>query len=265
MNKQPETRRTRCQVAADFGGYAGESEDCLPGMVDYLEGAGEGEDVVRVVVGGLPLSLEFVEGVGEFPDGSGEMLHVSGVLESASGFTATSAPAGSSRRELRRAGVPRDHIYRDVGASGSTGTQERRGWHRYLAVNPLPAAWLGELVPVHGPHRPAASLGEHIGLRAGTPLAAPLAAGVVGAELIRMRQIASGIDFTGASDEDVMRIWLLRHFLGGQSRPDGLQGRDSGFQTETLHQQHCPGLVAQTGGMEQGKKTVISVLREALH
>ena len=48
-------------------------------MVDYLEGAGEGEDVVRVVVGGLPLSLEFVEGVGEFPDGSGEMLHVSGV------------------------------------------------------------------------------------------------------------------------------------------------------------------------------------------
>ena len=67
-----------------------------------------------------------------------------------------------------------------------------------------------------GPYRPAASLGEHIGLRAGTPLAAPLAAGVVGAELIRMRQIASGIDFTGASDEDVMRIWLLRHFLGGQ-------------------------------------------------
>ena len=87
----------------------------------------------------------------------------------------------------------------------------------------------------------------------------------MGAELIRMRQIASGIDFTGASDEDVMRIWLLRHFLGGQSRPDGLQGRDSGFQTETLHQQHCPGLVAQTGGMEQGQKTVISVLREALH
>ena len=37
-----------CQVAADFGGYAGESEDCLPGMVDYLEGAGEGEDVVRL-------------------------------------------------------------------------------------------------------------------------------------------------------------------------------------------------------------------------
>ena len=26
--------------------------------------------------------------------------------------------------------MPRDHIYRDVGASGSTGTQERRGWHR---------------------------------------------------------------------------------------------------------------------------------------
>ena len=48
-------------------------------MVNYLEGAGEGEDVVRVVVGGLPLSLEFVEGVGEFPDGFGEMLHVSGV------------------------------------------------------------------------------------------------------------------------------------------------------------------------------------------
>ena len=41
------------------------------------------------------------------------------------------APA-SQELQLRRAGVPRDHIYRDVGASasGSTGTQERRGWHR---------------------------------------------------------------------------------------------------------------------------------------
>ena len=25
-----------------FGGHAGESEDCLPGMVDYLEGTGRG-------------------------------------------------------------------------------------------------------------------------------------------------------------------------------------------------------------------------------
>ena len=39
------------------------------------------------------------------------------------------APA-SQELQLRRAGVPRDHIYRDVGASGSTGTHERRGWHR---------------------------------------------------------------------------------------------------------------------------------------
>ena len=48
------------------------------------------------------------------------------------------APA-SQELQLRRAGVPRDHIYRDVGASGSTGTQERRGWHRLngrLAATP---------------------------------------------------------------------------------------------------------------------------------
>ena len=32
--------------------------------------------------------------------------------------------------QLRRAGVPLDCIHRDVGVSGTTGTQERRGWHR---------------------------------------------------------------------------------------------------------------------------------------
>ena len=32
--------------------------------------------------------------------------------------------------QLRRAGVPLDNIFRDVGVSGATGTQERRGWHR---------------------------------------------------------------------------------------------------------------------------------------
>ena len=46
-----------CQVAADFGGYAGESEDCLPGMVDYPEGAGDCEGVVWIVVGILSLLL----------------------------------------------------------------------------------------------------------------------------------------------------------------------------------------------------------------
>ena len=36
----------------------------------------------------------------------------------------------SQELQLRRAGVPLDHIHRDVGVSGTTGTQERRGWHR---------------------------------------------------------------------------------------------------------------------------------------
>ena len=36
----------------------------------------------------------------------------------------------SQEHQLRRAGVPLDHIHRDVGVSGTTGTQERRGWHR---------------------------------------------------------------------------------------------------------------------------------------
>ena len=36
----------------------------------------------------------------------------------------------SQELQIRRAGVPRDHIYRDVGVSGSTGTQQRQGWHR---------------------------------------------------------------------------------------------------------------------------------------
>ena len=36
----------------------------------------------------------------------------------------------SQEFQLRRAGVPLDCIHRDVGVSGTTGTQERRGWHR---------------------------------------------------------------------------------------------------------------------------------------
>ena len=36
----------------------------------------------------------------------------------------------SQELQLRRAGVPVPNIFRDVGISGSTGTRERRGWHR---------------------------------------------------------------------------------------------------------------------------------------
>ena len=36
----------------------------------------------------------------------------------------------SQEIQLRRVGVPLDCIHRDVGVSGTTGTQERRGWHR---------------------------------------------------------------------------------------------------------------------------------------
>ena len=36
----------------------------------------------------------------------------------------------SQELQLRRAGVSLDHIHRDVGVSGTTGTQDRRGWHR---------------------------------------------------------------------------------------------------------------------------------------
>ena len=32
--------------------------------------------------------------------------------------------------QLRKAGVPLDHIHRDVGISGSIGTQGRQGWHQ---------------------------------------------------------------------------------------------------------------------------------------
>ena len=35
----------------------------------------------------------------------------------------------SQELQLRRAGVPLGNIFRDVGISGTTGTQERRGWH----------------------------------------------------------------------------------------------------------------------------------------
>ena len=36
----------------------------------------------------------------------------------------------SQELQLQRAGVPRDNIFRDVGVSGSTGTQHRQDWHR---------------------------------------------------------------------------------------------------------------------------------------
>ncbi len=36
----------------------------------------------------------------------------------------------SQELQLRRTGVPLANIHRDVGVSGSIGTQERRGWHR---------------------------------------------------------------------------------------------------------------------------------------
>ena len=36
----------------------------------------------------------------------------------------------SQELQLQRAGVPLNNIHRDVGVSGTTGTQEWRGWHR---------------------------------------------------------------------------------------------------------------------------------------
>ena len=39
------------------------------------------------------------------------------------------APA-SQELQLRRAGVPLENIFHDVGVSGSTGTQQRQGWHQ---------------------------------------------------------------------------------------------------------------------------------------
>ena len=39
----------------------------------------------------------------------------------------------SQELQLRRAGVPLNNIHRDVGVSGSTGTNERRGWHQLNA------------------------------------------------------------------------------------------------------------------------------------
>ena len=42
----------------------------------------------------------------------------------------TGMDPASQELQLRRAGVPLANIFRDVGISGSTGTRERRGWHR---------------------------------------------------------------------------------------------------------------------------------------
>ena len=39
----------------------------------------------------------------------------------------------SQELQLRRAGVPLASIHRDVGVSGSIGTQERRAWHQLNA------------------------------------------------------------------------------------------------------------------------------------
>jgi DNA invertase Pin-like site-specific DNA recombinase len=36
----------------------------------------------------------------------------------------------SQELQLRRAGVPLANIHRDVGISGTTGTQGRQGWHQ---------------------------------------------------------------------------------------------------------------------------------------
>ena len=36
----------------------------------------------------------------------------------------------SQELQLRRAGVPLANLHRDVGVSGTTGTQERQGWHQ---------------------------------------------------------------------------------------------------------------------------------------
>ena len=43
--------------------------------------------------------------------------------------------------QLRRAGVPRDRIYRDVGVSGATGTNQRRGWHSLTRASLAVIPW----------------------------------------------------------------------------------------------------------------------------
>ena len=36
----------------------------------------------------------------------------------------------SQELRFREAGVQRDNVYRDIGVSGATGTDQRHGWHR---------------------------------------------------------------------------------------------------------------------------------------
>ena len=36
----------------------------------------------------------------------------------------------SQELRLRESGVQRDHVHRDIGVSGATGTDQRRGWRR---------------------------------------------------------------------------------------------------------------------------------------
>ena len=43
--------------------------------------------------------------------------------------------------QLRDAGVPPDLIYRDVGGSGATGTNSRRGWRARTPVCALETFW----------------------------------------------------------------------------------------------------------------------------
>ena len=43
---------------------------------------------------------------------------------------------------LREAGVQRDNVYRDIGVSGATGTDQRQGWHRLMGVSPEAILWL---------------------------------------------------------------------------------------------------------------------------
>ena len=71
----------------------------------------------------------------------------------------------SQELQLRRAGVPWENLFRDIGVSGSTGTQERRGWHRLdnrlaggdtlVGENYLPDTLRfreGKLHPIRPPH-----------------------------------------------------------------------------------------------------------------
>ena len=69
---------------------------------------------------------------------------------------AGSDPA-TQRQQLLAAGVALSHIYQDVGISGTSGTNSRRGWHS-LDARLAQGYTLG--CGVHRPHR-AALAGHH--------------------------------------------------------------------------------------------------------